>query len=60
MRALNDKGAVSVMILNLQGQMVMHFSMEGERTLDVSHLAPGLYTVKLLGGEALSRKLLIY
>ena len=55
-----DKGAVSVMILNLQGQMVMHFSMEGERTLDVSHLAPGLYTVKLLGGEALSRKLLIY
>ena len=55
-----DKGAVSVMILNLQGQVVMHFSMEGERTLDVSHLAPGLYTVKLLGGEALSRKLLIY
>lgn len=55
-----DKGAVSVLILNLQGQAVMYFSLEGERTLDVSHLAPGLYTVKLLGGEVLTRKLIIY
>ena len=54
-----DKGAVSVMILNLQGQAVMYFSVEGERTIDVSPLSPGLYIVKMLGGSALTKKLLI-
>ena len=54
-----DKGAMSVLMLNMQGQEVMHFSVEGERTIDVSHLPAGVYIVKMLGGTMLTEKLII-
>ena len=54
-----DKGSVSVMMLNAWGQIVMYFTVEGERTLDVSHLSPGVYTLQLLGGSVVSKKLII-
>ena len=54
-----DKGAVSVMILNMQGQMVMFFTVEGERTIDVSHLPAGIYTLQMLGGSIVTERLII-
>ena len=54
-----DKGTVSVMMLNAMGQMVMYFTMDGERALDVSHLSPGVYTLQLLGGSIVTKKLVI-
>lgn len=54
-----ERGAVSVMVINMQGQEVMSFAVEGERTLDVSHLSPGMYIVKMLGGSMITKKLII-
>ena len=47
------------MLLNMQGQMVMFFTVEGQRTIDVSHLPAGIYTLQLLGGSVVTRKLVI-
>ena len=54
-----EKGAVSVMVLNMQGQMVMFFTVEGQRTIDVSCLAKGVYTVQMLGGSVVTKKLVV-
>lgn len=54
-----EKGAVSVMMLNAWGQIVMHFTVEGERSIDVSHLPAGVYTLQLLGGSVVTKKLVI-
>ena len=54
-----DKGAVSVMMLNMQGQMVMFFTVEGQRTIDVSRLPAGVYTLQMLGGSLVTRKLVV-
>ena len=54
-----DKGAVSVMMLNMQGQMVMFFTVEGQRTIDVSRLPAGVYTLQMLGGSVVTEKLVI-
>ncbi len=54
-----DKGAVSVMMLNVQGQMVMFFTVEGLRTIDVSRLPAGVYTLQLLGGSVVTEQLII-
>lgn len=54
-----DKGVVSVMMLNMQGQMVMYFTVDGERTINVSHLPSGIYTLQLLGGSVVTKKLII-
>ena len=54
-----DKGAVSVMMLNMMGQMVMYFTVEGERTINVSHLPAGIYTLQMLGGSLVTKKLII-
>lgn len=54
-----DKGAVSVMMLNMMGQMVMYFTVEGERTIDVSHLPAGVYTLQMLGGSVVTKKVII-
>lgn len=54
-----DKGAVSVMVLNMQGQMVMFFTVEGQRTIDVSQLPAGVYTLQMLGGSVVTRKLVV-
>lgn len=54
-----DKGAVSVLVLNMQGQEVMYFTVEGQRTIDVSRLPAGVYTVKMLGGSVVTQKVVI-
>lgn len=54
-----DKGAVSVMMLNMQGQMMMFFTVEGRRTIDVSHLPKGVYTLQMLGGSVVTKKLVV-
>ena len=54
-----DKGAVSVMVLNMQGQIVATFTVEGQRTIDVSRWPAGVYTVQMLGGSLVTRKLVV-
>lgn len=54
-----DKGTVSVMMLNAMGQMVMYFTVDGERTLDVSRLPAGVYTLQMLGGSLVTKRLVI-
>lgn len=54
-----EHGAVSVMMLNAMGQMVMYFTVEGERTIDVSALPAGIYTLQFLGGRLVTEKLVI-
>ena len=47
------------MVLNMQGQIVSTFTMEGQRTLDVSRWPSGVYTVQMLGGSVVTKKILI-
>ena len=54
-----DKGSVSVMMLNPLGQLVMYFTVDGERTIDLNSLPAGVYTLQLLGGSVVSKKLVI-
>ncbi|MBR1514049.1 MAG: T9SS type A sorting domain-containing protein [Bacteroidales bacterium] len=54
-----DKGAVSVMMLNMQGQLVKFFTVKGQRTIDVSQLPKGVYTLQMLGGSVVTRKLVV-
>jgi hypothetical protein len=54
-----DKGAVSVMMLNAWGQIMMYFTVEGERNIDIGHLSPGVYTLQMLGGRVVTKKLII-
>lgn len=54
-----DKGAVSVMMLNMYGQMVMFFTVEGQRTIDVSHMPAGVYTLQMLGGSVVTEKIVV-
>ena len=54
-----DKGAVSVMMLNMMGQMVMYFTVNGKRTIDVNRLPAGVYTLQMLGGRLVTEKVVI-
>ena len=54
-----SKGAVSVMMLNMQGQLVMFFTVEGQRTIDVSRLPAGVYTLQMLGGSVVTEKIVL-
>ena len=54
-----DKGAVSVMVLNMQGQIVTNFAFEGCCTIDVSRWPAGVYTVQMLGGSLITKKLVV-
>ena len=54
-----DKGAVSVMMLNMYGQVVMFFTVDGQRTIDVSRLPSGIYTLQMLGGCVVTEKIVI-
>jgi hypothetical protein len=54
-----EMGAVSVMVLNMQGQIVATFTVEGQRTIDVSRWPAGVYTVQMLGGSVVTRKLVV-
>ena len=54
-----EKGMVSVMVLNMHGQMVANFALEGQRTIDVSNWPAGIYTIQILGGSVVTRKLVV-
>ena len=54
-----DKGAVSVMMLDMYGQIVRFFTVEGQRTIDVSHLPSGVYTLQMLGGYVVTKKIVV-
>ena len=54
-----EHGTVSVMMLNAMGQMVMYFTVDGERTIDVSRLPAGVYTLQMLGGSVVTEKVVI-
>lgn len=47
------------MMLNMYGQMVMFFTVEGQRTIDVSRLPAGVYTLQMLGGSVVTEKIII-
>ena len=54
-----EKGSVCVHILNMQGQEVRNFVMEGSATLDVSDMPAGIYFVHVIGGQVITKKLVI-
>ena len=54
-----DKGRASVIIINSQGVKVRGFSVDGQRTIDVSDLPSGLYFVHVIGGKVVTRKVVI-
>ena len=54
-----EKGKVCVHILNMQGQEVRNFVFSETTTIDVSDLAPGMYFVNVIGGQMVTKKLVI-
>ena len=54
-----DKGKVSVHILNIHGQEVRNFVFSGSTTINISDLAPGMYFVNVLGGQLITKKLVV-
>ena len=54
-----EMGAVSVMVLNMHGQIVAIFTVEGQSTIDVSRWPAGVYTVQMMGGSLVTRKLVV-
>ncbi len=54
-----DKGAVCVIVLNMQGQIVANFTVEGQRTIDVSRWPAGIYSVQMLGGSLVTKKIIV-
>ena len=54
-----DKGFVCVHIVNMQGQEVRNFVFEGSTILDISDLAPGMYFVNVIGGQLVTKKLVV-
>lgn len=53
------QGRASVRIINAQGKMVRAFSMDGSSTIDVSDLPAGIYLVHVVGGQVVTRKVVI-
>lgn len=54
-----EKGKVCVHILNMQGQEVRNFVFSETTTIDVSDLAPGMYFVNVIGGQMVTKKLVV-
>ena len=54
-----DKGRVCVHILNVHGQEVRNFVFSETTTIDISDLAPGMYFVNVIGGQVVTKKLVI-
>ena len=46
-------------MINSQGVKVKGFSVDGQRTIDVSDLPSGLYFVHIIGGKVVTRKVMI-
>lgn len=54
-----DKGKVCVHIVNMQGQEVRNFVFSESTTINISDLAPGMYFVNVIGGQVVTKKLVI-
>ena len=54
-----DKGKVCVHIINMQGQEVRNFVFSETTTINISDLAPGIYFVNVLGGQVVTKKLVV-
>ena len=54
-----DHGRASVRIVNAQGVKVKGFSMSGSATIDVSDLPAGVYLVHVIGGQVVTKKVII-
>lgn len=54
-----DLGKINVLVINAEGREVMNFTVDGKRTVDVSHLPSGIYLVKMLGGSMITQKIII-
>ncbi|MBQ6307518.1 MAG: T9SS type A sorting domain-containing protein [Bacteroidales bacterium] len=54
-----EKGRASVVIINPQGVKVKGFSVDGQRTIDVSDLPSGMYFVHVIGGKVVTKKVMI-
>ena len=54
-----ERGKLSVLIMNAQGQEVRRFTFDGRRSIDVSDLASGVYFVKILGNTMQTKKIVI-
>ena len=54
-----ENGKLSVLIMNAQGQEVRSFAFSGNRSIDVSDLASGVYFVKILGNTLQTKKVVI-
>ena len=60
LRLPNYLPASQLTLHDLQGRVVMQQKLSGSQTIDVTHLPPGLYTVKLQLGQAVEiRKVII-
>ena len=54
-----DKGYVCVHIVNMQGQEVRNFVFSESAIIDISDFAPGMYFVNVIGGELVTKKLIV-
>ena len=54
-----ERGKLSVLIMNAQGQEVRRFTFDGSRSIDVSDLSSGVYFVKILGNTMQTKKIVI-
>ena len=54
-----EQGRMSVHILNAQGMEVRGFSMSGSTTIDVSDLPAGIYFVNVIGGQVVTKKIIV-
>ena len=54
-----EKGKASVVFINSQGAKVRGFSMKGTATVNVSDLPSGIYFVHVIGGQVVTRKVVI-
>ncbi len=54
-----EKGKASVVFINSQGAKVRGFSMKGIATVNVSDLPSGIYFVHVIGGQVVTRKVVI-
>ncbi len=54
-----EKGKASVVFINSQGVKVRGFSMRGTATVNVSDLPSGMYFVHVIGGQVVTRKVVI-
>ena len=59
LRVPNHLPSGQVTLYSLQGRMVLQQKLSGSQTINIAHLPPGLYTIKLQFGQAVEIKKVI-